>query len=219
MPYKSDGKWKWGNIERKSKEDLRKVVYGIWVKNGSKGSFSNFWEKGKVSESMSNIVFSKVEKANLRQLFSQIEEYVENERFNRQNFEKYLQSKKTIDDSQNSMFYGVFSVEDGKCLALSYLNKTPAGCVLVAEIQCIFHGYGKVLLQNIIDRCSAVWLVANPEGGQKLLDYYRTFSLEEVSIDRSKWANGEEQHFFFNADDEVKRSRILSTINNARYGS
>lgn len=66
MPYKSDGKWKWGNIERKSKEDLRKVVYGIWVKNGSKGSFSNFWEKGKVSESMSNIVFSKVEKANLR---------------------------------------------------------------------------------------------------------------------------------------------------------
>lgn len=67
MPYKaSNGKWKWGNIERKSKEDLRKVVYGIWMKGGSKGSFSKFWEKGKVSESMSNIVFSKVEKANLR---------------------------------------------------------------------------------------------------------------------------------------------------------
>ena len=76
-----------------------------------------------------------------------------------------MQSKKTIDDAKNSMFYGVFSVEDGKCLALSYLNKTPAGCVLVAEIQCIFHGYGKVLLQNIIDRSSAVWLTANPEGG------------------------------------------------------
>ena len=51
MPYKSDGKWKWGNLERKSKDDLRKLVYGIWMKCGKKGSFSDFWEKGKVSES------------------------------------------------------------------------------------------------------------------------------------------------------------------------
>lgn len=51
MPYKvSGGKWKWGNIERKSKEDLRKVVYGIWMKGGSKGSFSKFWKTGKVYE-------------------------------------------------------------------------------------------------------------------------------------------------------------------------
>ena len=50
MPYKSDGKWKWGNLERKSKDDLRKLVYGIWMKGGKKGSFSKFWEKGKVTE-------------------------------------------------------------------------------------------------------------------------------------------------------------------------
>ncbi len=51
MPYKSGGKWKWGNIERSSKEDLRKTVYGIWMKNGGEGSFSKFWKTGKVSES------------------------------------------------------------------------------------------------------------------------------------------------------------------------
>ena len=51
MPHKSSsGKWKWGNIERSSKEDLRRTVYGIWQKNGGKGSFSEFWKTGKVTE-------------------------------------------------------------------------------------------------------------------------------------------------------------------------
>ena len=50
MPHKVGKKWKWGNIERSSKEDLRKTVYGIWMKNGSKGSFSKFWKTGKVNE-------------------------------------------------------------------------------------------------------------------------------------------------------------------------
>lgn len=43
MPVKtSSGKWKWGNIERDSKKELVQTVYGIWKKNGSKGSFSKF---------------------------------------------------------------------------------------------------------------------------------------------------------------------------------
>ena len=43
MPIKtSSGKWKWGNIERSSKKELVQTVYGIWKKNGSKGSFSDF---------------------------------------------------------------------------------------------------------------------------------------------------------------------------------
>lgn len=44
MPIKtSTGKWKWGNIERSSKKELAQTVYGIWKKNGSKGTFSDFW--------------------------------------------------------------------------------------------------------------------------------------------------------------------------------
>lgn len=43
MPIKtSSGKWKWGNVERSSKKELVQTVYGIWKKNGSKGSFSKF---------------------------------------------------------------------------------------------------------------------------------------------------------------------------------
>lgn len=51
MPYKSGSKWKWGNIERDSKQELLQTVYGIWVKNGKKGSFSDFWHTGKTGHS------------------------------------------------------------------------------------------------------------------------------------------------------------------------
>ena len=51
MPIKTKaGKWKWGNIERSSRDDLRRTVYGIWVKNGSKGDFGDFWLSGKTNE-------------------------------------------------------------------------------------------------------------------------------------------------------------------------
>lgn len=56
MPIKtSSGKWKWGNIERSSKKELVQTVYGIWKKNGSKGSFSDFLKgthKKKSNESL-----------------------------------------------------------------------------------------------------------------------------------------------------------------------
>ena len=47
MPYKSANGWRWGNIERPSKGELSRVVFGIWQKNGSKGKFEDFWETGK----------------------------------------------------------------------------------------------------------------------------------------------------------------------------
>lgn len=51
MPHKVGKKWKWGNIERDSKQELAKVVYGIWAKGGKKGSFKDFWKTGKTSKS------------------------------------------------------------------------------------------------------------------------------------------------------------------------
>ena len=49
MPHqiRKTKKWRWGNIERDSKQELLKTVYGIWMKNGKKGSFSSFWKTGK----------------------------------------------------------------------------------------------------------------------------------------------------------------------------
>ena len=51
MPHKVSGGWKWGNIERPSKEELVRVVYGIWQKNGAKGIFEDFWKTGKTTGS------------------------------------------------------------------------------------------------------------------------------------------------------------------------
>lgn len=53
MPHKVGKKWKWANIVRDTKQELVKVVYGIWVKNGKKGSFSDFWKTGKTSKTRS----------------------------------------------------------------------------------------------------------------------------------------------------------------------
>lgn len=367
MPYKVGKKWKWGNIERKSKEDLRKTVYGIWMKNGSKGSFSKFWKTGKVNESadgdmiaqlfdeavsdyndvlgvdlsymtfkvstqpvyangepcfeykpeecagdwtklgwirlnpdiqsvkdcygisdMSDedfmraiirhelaheiwnvqgsdalkkkalsmaaaddfstvylktvkksklaeetfceylavnldklpstcketMVFKKVPRNELVPLLDEIETYNESKRFKREQFEKYLGSDKVIDREDKSMYYGLFSL-DGHCLALSYLNKTPTDCVLVAQISCVVPSYGRLLLQDIIDRSSAMWLAKDPTAEDTLLDYYRTFGLEEVVLDHSKWADGKEEHFFLKASGK-SREKILDTIEGAR---
>lgn len=49
MPHKVAGGWKWGNIERPTKQELAQTVYWIWQKNGAKGKFNDFWETGKVT--------------------------------------------------------------------------------------------------------------------------------------------------------------------------
>jgi len=61
MPYKtSNGLWKWGNLEKSSKQELCRLVYGIWKKQGSEGSFSKFWQRGKVLESIYDNVLDSI---------------------------------------------------------------------------------------------------------------------------------------------------------------
>ena len=69
MPHKVSGGWKWSNIERPTKGELVKVVYGIWQKNGSKGKFEDFWETGKTTGSE-----KKAEDAALREYLEGKEE-------------------------------------------------------------------------------------------------------------------------------------------------
>lgn len=76
-------------------------------------------------------------------------------------------------------------------------------------------GYGKILLQDIINKSCAMWLAVDPEAEDTLLDYYREFGLEEVVLDHSKWADGKEEHFFLKASGN-SREKILSTIKNAK---
>lgn len=184
MPHKIGKKQECRNIKLGSKEDLHKLV------------------------------FKKVPRDKLVSLLTKIETYNESPRFKRDQFEEYLDSKKTIDSKEKSMYYGLFSL-DGHCLALSYLNKTPNDCILITQISCVVPGYGRLLLQDIINRSEAVWLAADPTSEDTLLDYYRTFGLEEVVLNHSKWANGKEEHFFLKANGK-NRDKILDTIEHAK---
>ena len=208
MPHKVGNKWKWGNVERRDKEDLRRTVYGIWVKNGKKGSFSKFWKTGRVDES-GGVSFKKVQRADLPGLLDEIGTYAESPRWSREQFEKYLMSGKSVDSENRSMFYGAFA--GGRCLALSYLNKVPDDCVLIAQVSSVAKGFGKVLIENILSRAKDVWWAVDPEGGNGLLEYYRNnFGdiAEEVELSRSKWPA---THFFVRAggDDLVKITDML----------
>ncbi len=47
MPEQTeDGQWRWGNIKRKTKAELVKVVYGIWIGQGKPGTWHDFWYSG-----------------------------------------------------------------------------------------------------------------------------------------------------------------------------
>lgn len=47
MPERTeDGQWRWGNIKRKTKGELVKVVYGIWISQGKPGTWHDFWHSG-----------------------------------------------------------------------------------------------------------------------------------------------------------------------------
>ena len=47
MPEQTeDGQWRWGNIKRKTKGELVRVVYGIWLSQGKPGTFHDFWHSG-----------------------------------------------------------------------------------------------------------------------------------------------------------------------------
>jgi len=214
MPHKVGSKWKWGNVERSSKKELLQTVYGIWKKNGGKGSFSKFWRTGSVSESEGGFQIGlstrPVPKDALPALLDSIGGYCTNERFSREQFEKYLGSMKEIDGPGRSMYYGLF--DGDMCMALSYLNKVPEGCICVAELQCIQHGFGRILLDDIVSKSKAVWLVADPSGGEKLLEYYRSFGFEETLLDRGGWGDPTPRRIFYKTDDQVLRDRILKSV-------
>ena len=64
----------------------------------------------------------------------------------------------------------------------------------------------------MFDSAAAAWLAANPDGGEKLLEYYRSFGLEELVVERSKWVGGREEHFFMRSSDPTLAERIRTYV-------
>lgn len=149
-----------------------------------------------------SVEFRKVERKDVPRLLDEIDGYVENRRYKRKQFEKYFESKKGIDSPSRSMFYGMFDSEDGKCLALSYLNKVPDDFILIAEIQSIFKGCGRILIENISSLCDNMWLAADPTAKKTLVEYYRQFGFDEKTYRKTKWSEGRPETFFFKTSDK-----------------
>lgn len=136
--------------------------------------------------------FKIIPRENIVSLLDDIDAYCENERFDRSKFSRYIGSEKLIDDDEHSCFLGMF--DGDKCLSMAYLNKVPEKFILIAQIQCVIHGFGKPLIEKIISLSRNLWLVADPDGGESLLDYYRQFGLKETT-------NGHGKTIFFKAEN------------------
>lgn len=159
-----------------------------------------------------SIYFRKVEKKDISRLLDEIDGYVENRRYKRIQFEKYLSSTKGIDSPSKSMYYGLFDSEDGKCLALSYLNRVPDDFVLIAEIQSIFKGCGKILIENISSLCDNMWLAADPTAKSTLVEYYRQFGFDEKTYRETKWSEGKKETFFFKTSDDKHKKELIKHL-------
>ena len=136
-------------------------------------------------------------KAEIEHLLQFIPEMTANQRYKDMQFRKYLNPTDVDFDRGDTLWYGCF--EDGICKALSILKKYGDDCILMAEIQTIVKGYGKLLIENILSRTANIWWCADPESGEERLNYYRQFPVKEAVIQQSKWTNSIE-HVFYKAD-------------------
>ena len=143
----------------------------------------------------------------VQSIINSIPDYTDNHRYNPVQFEKYL------DDS--AVWYGCF--KNNRCMALSVLKKIPTDdIVLLAEIQTVIKGYGKLLITNILSHAKNIWWACDVNGGEKLLHYYRQFDgLIQTHIKASRWADLKFQTIFYKATDDEHADMIRSVVKKA----
>ena len=173
--------------------------------------WANIIEEMAFPDNVADLTFRRISREDVPSIMDDIPSYLNNERYSRKRFEKYLSSKKSIDAKSRSDFFGLFD-KSGRCLSMCYINYgIPVGFVLIAEIQSIVHGYGKPLLEKLFEMFDNIWLAADPAGGENLLKYYRQFGMDEVKLDYSKWVDGPET-FFYVATGGEDEETILNYI-------
>ena len=98
-------------------------------------------------------------------------------------------------------------------MSLAVLKKyRDDGIILLAEVQSAIKGYGRPLIEDILSRSRNIWWCADPDGGDTLADYYRSFGVEEYLINRSKWVGGRPEIAFYKAEDPEAERKIISTL-------
>jgi len=160
-----------------------------------------------------SLVFKALDENDVKDILSRVESYSNNSRLVLNQFYKYFDEDHI---KQEKLWYGCF--EDDRCVALSVLKKIPKGFILLAEIQSIIKGYGKLLIKNILNRSKNIWWCTDPTGGDDLVNYYRQFNVEEHLIKMSKWTYSPE-YAFFKVSDDKHRAQILDTFDKADMSS
>lgn len=56
------------------------------------------------------------------------------------------------------------------------------GIAKVLEIQSLYRGYGRKLMEALFRKFDSVWLMSNPEGGDDLVNYYASLDMDPVFI-------------------------------------
>lgn len=191
MPIKTkSGKWKWGNVERSSKKELVQTVYGIWKKNGSKGSFSNFLkgmhestEELKERYFVTDLDYSKHIKPVLDIL---------------KKWKKMEIGNITKNSGDKSMkWFGIYkgrSIKDIVALAAVRIDKGDKE-IFLNQINSGEKGMGKFLIDKMIEYfkknkngCDHISWFSDPGSGEKLKDFYRAnFPDAEETEEKNEW--------------------------------
>ena len=128
---------------------------------------------------------------------------IENQRFDRSQFIKYLDGS----DQRDLEIVGLFAEFPKECLAMAVLafDFAKADDCYICEIQSFKKGYGKELILKLMKYQKKLWLMANTLAGEKLLDFYRDpmFKFEEYVVPNSIY--GCPAYFFYSKEcDEDK---------------
>lgn len=140
----------------------------------------------------------------------------ENERFNIEQFTKYLDDNKLLID-ENAEIVGLFGQKSKQCFACAVLsfNQLDENDCYICELMTLRPGFGMILLNNIIDHTENTWLMSDIDAGEDLCKkfYRQNGRLTEIKIDGGHWfddgnPNRKTLHLFYadNCEDAENMS-------------
>ena len=143
----------------------------------------------------------------------------ENERFNIQQFTKYLDDNKLLAD-ENAEIVGIFGQKSKQCFACAVLtfDQLNANDCYICELMTLRRGFGMILLNKIIDHTENTWLMSDIDSGEDLCKkfYRKNGRLTEIKINGGHVfddgnPNRKTLHLFY-ADNAQNPSTLKSSI-------
>ena len=155
-----------------------------------------------------DVEFVFVEEDDAMHIVSSMSKRTDNRRICDARFRKYY-------GNSGNRWIGMF--EDGRCLSLAVLIKYPKNdlvndIILLAEFQSFVKGCGKPLLEVILAHYPNIWWMVDPDGGNRLLSYYRQFKGMSESIFDSAGGNDNSQVVFYRVFGGPRRKLLLSLL-------